>query len=54
MLESDEDVPAVEQPVMVRAVPATSPVMAAERISVLAVRFMFIVLHLWYIMFVVY
>lgn len=41
MAESDADLPAPlpEQPVMVRAVPATNPVMAAERISVLAVLF---------------
>ena len=39
LLESDADVPALEQPVIVRAVPATSPVMAAEMINVLAVRF---------------
>jgi hypothetical protein len=41
MLESDAEVPALvlEQPVVVRAAPATNPVMAADRINVLAVRF---------------
>jgi len=39
MLESDDAVPELEQPVMVMALPASNPVIAVVRMMVLVVRF---------------
>jgi hypothetical protein len=45
MLESDDCVPELEQPVMVMTLPASNPVMAAEMINVLVVRFIALILY---------